>query len=78
MSPRWLRRHAGPEWTAAGQKHVAIDVIRRLEERINRCFEAGALATGCTHEVVKVSPVYAELNLRLSAVADVRSRGPAA
>ncbi|MDU0293021.1 M20 family metallopeptidase [Saccharothrix longispora] len=38
-----------------------MDSLRRLEERVNRCFEAGALATGCTHEVVKVSPVYAEL-----------------
>ncbi|MFD7654120.1 M20 family metallopeptidase [Actinosynnema sp. NPDC059797] len=38
-----------------------LESLRRLEERISRCFEAGALATGCTHEVVKVSPVYAEL-----------------
>ncbi|MBW4716168.1 M20 family metallopeptidase [Saccharothrix obliqua] len=38
-----------------------LESLRRLEERINRCFAAGALATGCTHEVVKVSPVYAEL-----------------
>lgn len=38
-----------------------MESLHRLEQRINRCFEAGALATGCTHEVVKVSPVYAEL-----------------
>ncbi|WP_433265429.1 M20 family metallopeptidase [Actinosynnema sp. CS-041913] len=38
-----------------------LESLSRLEERINRCFSAGALATGCTHEVVKVSPVYAEL-----------------
>ncbi|MEU6152346.1 M20 family metallopeptidase [Actinosynnema sp. NPDC047251] len=38
-----------------------LESLTRLEERINRCFEAGALATGCTHEVVKISPVYAEL-----------------
>ncbi|MEV0678317.1 M20 family metallopeptidase [Actinosynnema sp. NPDC050436] len=38
-----------------------LESLHRLEERINRCFSAGALATGCTHEVVKVSPVYAEL-----------------
>ncbi|MFI9816972.1 M20 family metallopeptidase [Saccharothrix variisporea] len=38
-----------------------MESLHRLEDRINRCFEAGALATGCTHEVVKVSPVYAEL-----------------
>jgi metal-dependent amidase/aminoacylase/carboxypeptidase family protein len=38
-----------------------IDSLRRLENRIQNCFRAGALATGCTHEVVQVSPIYAEL-----------------
>ncbi|GAA1354339.1 M20 family metallopeptidase [Saccharothrix algeriensis] len=38
-----------------------LESLGRLEERVARCFAAGALATGCTHEVVKVSPVYAEL-----------------
>ncbi|MEU5691121.1 M20 family metallopeptidase [Actinosynnema sp. NPDC020468] len=38
-----------------------LESLRSLEDRVYRCFEAGALATGCTHEVVKVSPVYAEL-----------------
>ncbi|WP_199439509.1 M20 family metallopeptidase [Umezawaea beigongshangensis] len=37
------------------------DSLRRLEARVQNCFTAGALATGCTHEVVQVSPVYAEL-----------------
>ncbi|MFR9731092.1 amidohydrolase [Saccharopolyspora sp. MS10] len=36
--------------------------LERLENRIRACFEAGATATGCTHEVVQVSPVYAELS----------------
>jgi amidohydrolase len=36
--------------------------LQRLENRIRACFEAGATATGCTHEVVRVSPTYAELN----------------
>lgn len=35
--------------------------LQRLENRIRACFEAGATATGCTHEVVQMSPVYAEL-----------------
>lgn len=38
-----------------------LESLRRLENRIQHCFHAGAIATGCTHEVVKVSPVYAEL-----------------
>jgi amidohydrolase len=37
------------------------DSLGRLEDRIRDCFAAGAMATGCTHEVVQVSPVYAEL-----------------
>jgi amidohydrolase len=32
--------------------------LTALEERMNSCFAAGALATGCTHEVVEVSPRY--------------------
>ncbi|GAA0535253.1 amidohydrolase [Saccharopolyspora erythraea NRRL 2338] len=36
--------------------------LQRLENRIRACFEAGATATGCTAEVVQVSPVYAELD----------------
>ncbi|WNV90677.1 M20 family metallopeptidase [Umezawaea sp. Da 62-37] len=38
-----------------------LESLQRLENRIGDCFHAGALATGCTHEVVKVSPIYAEL-----------------
>jgi amidohydrolase len=38
-----------------------LESLRRLENRIGACFQAGAVATGCTHEVVKVSPIYAEL-----------------
>jgi amidohydrolase len=38
-----------------------VDSLQRLETRIRACFHAGAVATGCTHEVVAVSPVYAEL-----------------
>lgn len=35
--------------------------LQSLENRIRACFAAGATATGCTHEVVRVSPDYAEL-----------------
>ncbi|HEY8374653.1 MAG TPA: M20 family metallopeptidase [Pseudonocardiaceae bacterium] len=38
-----------------------VDSLQRLENRIRACFEAGAIATGCTHEVVQISPVYADL-----------------
>lgn len=38
-----------------------LESLRRVESRARDCFAAGALATGCTHEVVEISPVYAEL-----------------
>jgi amidohydrolase len=37
------------------------DDLARLEPRVLRCFDAGALATGCTVEVVARSPVYSEM-----------------
>ncbi|WP_306463216.1 amidohydrolase [Solihabitans fulvus] len=39
-----------------------FDSLARLDKRIRNCFEAGALATGCTHEIVQLSPTYAELS----------------
>lgn len=35
--------------------------LRQLEARLAGCFEAGALATGCTHQVTEIAPAYAEL-----------------
>ena len=35
--------------------------LERLAARADDCFAAGALATGCTHEVREVSPSYSEL-----------------
>jgi len=35
--------------------------LRRLQERAEACFQAGALATGCCCVVERVSPVYTEL-----------------
>jgi amidohydrolase len=35
--------------------------LRELEERMAGCFAAGAVATGCAHEVSETAPAYAEL-----------------
>jgi amidohydrolase len=35
--------------------------LAELEPRVNRCFEAGALATGCTVEITPQSPPYSEM-----------------
>ncbi|UZJ26491.1 M20 family metallopeptidase [Rhodococcus antarcticus] len=38
-----------------------LESLRRITARARDCFAAGALATGCTHDVVEISPTYAEL-----------------
>jgi amidohydrolase len=43
--------------------YVRARTLAELEElrpRINRIFEAGALATGCTHEIIDYSPPFSE------------------
>jgi metal-dependent amidase/aminoacylase/carboxypeptidase family protein len=35
-----------------------LEDLARLRPRIERCFEAGALATGCTLEITDLSPTY--------------------
>lgn len=37
------------------------ELLAELRERASACFAAGALATGCSHEIRTVSPTYAEL-----------------
>src|SRR5690606_6799368 len=52
-----------PARTAAAYQLRAAETgsLRRLENRIRACIAAGATATGCTHEVVRIAPEYAEL-----------------
>ncbi|MGH3906775.1 MAG: M20 family metallopeptidase [Pseudonocardiaceae bacterium] len=38
-----------------------VESLQQLEARVRACFQAGAVATGCTHEVTQVSPVYTQL-----------------
>jgi len=38
-----------------------VESLQQLETRVRVCFDAGALATGCTHEVTQLSPVYTNL-----------------
>ncbi len=38
-----------------------VESLQQLETRVRACFEAGAVATGCAHEVTQVSPVYTQL-----------------
>jgi metal-dependent amidase/aminoacylase/carboxypeptidase family protein len=38
-----------------------LDGVFALEERIAHCFEAGAIATGCTVEVRRAAPAYSHI-----------------
>lgn len=40
---------------------IEANSLRALEARMQGCFAAGAVATGCDHEVEQASPLYAEL-----------------
>jgi amidohydrolase len=42
-------------------RSVTIDGLHALEPRIRACFEAGALATGCTVTYRELSPVYSHM-----------------
>ncbi|MEX1254169.1 MAG: M20 family metallopeptidase [Dehalococcoidia bacterium] len=45
--------------------YVRARTLQQLEEllpRVNRCFEAGAIATGCTYEVVEQEKHYADMH----------------
>jgi amidohydrolase len=52
-----------PAHTSALYYLRAFDVesLHQLETRVRACFAAGAVATGCAHEVIQVSPVYTQL-----------------
>lgn len=38
-----------------------MPALRELEDRMAGCFSAGALATGCQHQVTEIGPAYAEM-----------------
>ena len=49
-----------------------LSELAELEPKVRRCFEAGALATGCTHEVFPLSPPYSEFEPDMEMVAVYR------
>lgn len=63
---RALSRSAAPNIVPADtsalyyERAPDVESLHRLETRGRACFEAGASAIGCTHEVTQVSPVYTD------------------
>lgn len=44
--------------TSARYHSPAFESLHQMEARVQACFEAGVLATGCAHEATQVGPVY--------------------
>lgn len=57
-APNVVPGHTVGEWLV---RHQTLAQLAQLEPRVLRCFEAGAVATGCTHEVKPISPPYSEM-----------------
>ena len=57
-APNVVPGHTVGEWLV---RHETLARLAELEPRIDKCFEAGALATGCTHEKIPIGPAYSEM-----------------
>jgi amidohydrolase len=57
-APNIVPDHTIARWMIRAR---TVDELATLEPRVHRCFEAGAVATGCTHEIETLSPVYSEM-----------------
>lgn len=57
-APNIVPSHTIGKWYVRSRTTVELD---ELLPRVERCFDAGAIATGCTMEVVPQSPIYSEM-----------------
>lgn len=57
-APNVVPEHTVGEWLV---RHETLARLAELEPKVDRCFEAGALATGCTHEKIPIGPAYSEM-----------------
>lgn len=57
-APNIVPAHTSGKWYIRSR---TMAELTDLQPKVERCFEAGALATGCTHEVTPQSPVYSEM-----------------
>jgi amidohydrolase len=57
-APNIVPDHTIAKWMVRSR---TLEEVATLEPRVQRCMEAGALATGCTHEIKPLSPPYSEM-----------------
>ena len=56
-APNVVPAHTSGKWYI---REKTLEKLAELEPRVYKCFEAGALATGCEYEITPVSPPYSE------------------
>jgi amidohydrolase len=57
-APNIVPAHTSAKWYIRSK---TLKELEQLEPRVYKCFEAGATATGCTHEIELKSPRYSEM-----------------
>jgi len=57
-APNIVPAHTIGKWYIRAR---TMEELASLEPRVHRCFEAGAVATGCGMEIVSRSPIYSEM-----------------
>jgi amidohydrolase len=58
-APNVVPSHTSGSWYVRAR---TLAELAELQPRVDKCFEAGALATGCTYEVSSTSPPYSEFD----------------
>ena len=56
-APNVIPEHAGGQWLVRAR---TLEALAKLEPRVRACFEAGAMATGATVEIVQPGKPYSE------------------
>ena len=57
-APNIVPAHTVGKWYIRSRTMAELE---ELQPRVERCFDAGAVATGCTMEIVPRSPIYSEM-----------------
>ena len=57
-APNIVPAHTTSKWYI---RERTMELLEALQPRVERCFEAGAVATGCSYEVELQSPIYSEM-----------------
>lgn len=57
-APNIVPEHTSGKWYIRSR---TLAELEQLEPKVHRCFEAGAIATGCSYEITEASPKYSEM-----------------